>query len=475
MAENLDVKEEQTQQLAEEGSIWKAVLNADGAAIMQILKRNPSVLRQRDPVGATPLLLLALFKSKKHIELAKRVIHFDKKGDRLCDKYTSGPYEGENILHIAIVNENLDFARWLLQKNKSLLVDQTVGSFFTSGGPCPWGGFPLSFAAATNQPEMIDLLLENGADLFAEDADGMTALNIAVRSDMPDMYNKLADLADSTYTKCGIEEDQMKTLRRSCLQTSVLSNKPGMFELLLDRSKITMWTYGPVASCLYPLSHLDCSMGSGDDDDGGEEEETSSILNMVIQNERFDILRSSVVSKLVDLKWEKFGRAAFFTRLKLYIGFLAVFTAGIIIPKMSLPEYNHGDIGGFLVALLEQDLLWWTRAACETVILAAAFGKLKVEVSELREVGIMHHFWLCRGAQALENWSSALACGGILFAGASRCAGLYFINLESLEEISLTISVLSMWIYLLWFFLGWRFTGPFVIMIVSLSHVVCSG
>ena len=61
MAENLDVKEEQTQQLAEEGSIWKAVLNADGAAIMQILKRNPSVLRQRDPVGATPLLLLALF------------------------------------------------------------------------------------------------------------------------------------------------------------------------------------------------------------------------------------------------------------------------------------------------------------------------------------------------------------------------------------------------------------------------------
>ena len=246
------------------------------------------------------------FQEQEAYRVGEARIHFDKRATGSATN-TSG-LQGEKF-HIAIVN--VDFARWLLQKNKSLLVDQAVGSFFTSGGPCPWGGFPLSFAAATNQPEMIDLLLENGADLFAEDADGMTALNIAVRSDMPDMYNKLADLADSTYTKCGIEEDQMKTLRRSCLQTSVLSNKPGMFELLLDRSKITMWTYGPVASCLYPLSHLDCSMGSGDDDDGGEEEETSSILNMVIQNERFDILRSSVVSKLVDLKWEKFGRAAF--------------------------------------------------------------------------------------------------------------------------------------------------------------------
>ena len=34
MAENLDVKEEQTQQLAEEGSM-ACVLNADGAAIMR--------------------------------------------------------------------------------------------------------------------------------------------------------------------------------------------------------------------------------------------------------------------------------------------------------------------------------------------------------------------------------------------------------------------------------------------------------
>ena len=469
--------EAQGQALGEKGSLWNMVFTADGPGLMHMIKVDPQVLLKRDDVGATPLLLLALL---KNVDIAMQIIRFDTSGKRVCDQYVSSskdsslppsPYEGENLLHIAIVNENLDFARLLLKENRSLLKHKATGTFFTLDGKCPWGAFPLSFATATNQPDMVDLLLEHGADLFAEDDNGDTCFHVAVRTGMGEMYNRLADIAEERHAKDEVNADYMKTLWRTCLQTSVIADRVEMFDVILERSKIVLWTYGPVTCSLFPLSIMDGTIGRDEEctstlsssEYGGEE--TKSVLNMVIENERFDILRTTVVSKLIDIKWEKFGRATFFERLKIYIAFLSVFTAAIILPEIYPFEFFESDLeAGFLATLLKQDIVWWSRAICELVVLGAALLKLRLEGSELLEVGPMHHFWLCQGAQALENWSSGIACTGILVAG---CARLYPVYWESLEECALTVSVLALWMYLMWFFLGWRFTGPFVIMIVS--------
>ena len=230
----LSSTELQSQTHSEEGSIWKMVGDADGNSIMKLLRKRPEYLFKRDDVGATPLLFLALLKSDRHLLIAKKVIL--QYQERILDQYSEGPYEGENLLHIAIVNENLEFAKFLVQKAPQLLEQQAVGSFFSlDGGSCPWGAFPLSFAAATNQTDMVDVCLRGGAKVFAEDCDGMTALHIAVVAGFADTYAMLADAADASASL-----EKLKDIRRSCLHTAVASGQLEIFEMLLDRSKKEM-------------------------------------------------------------------------------------------------------------------------------------------------------------------------------------------------------------------------------------------
>ena len=92
-AQALDGNEKQTQMHPQEGSIWKLVGEANENAILRMVNADPSILQDRDPVGATPLLLLALLQSDRHINIAKRIIDNPKAEGRIIDQYTAGPYE----------------------------------------------------------------------------------------------------------------------------------------------------------------------------------------------------------------------------------------------------------------------------------------------------------------------------------------------------------------------------------------------
>jgi len=49
----------------------------------------------------------------------------------LADQYSSsGPYEGENCLHIAIVNRNAALAKHLVKKCPELVHQRAIGEFF---------------------------------------------------------------------------------------------------------------------------------------------------------------------------------------------------------------------------------------------------------------------------------------------------------------------------------------------------------
>ena len=81
-------------------------------------------------MNATPLLLLVLF---NHIDIAKEVL--EEKPKHIADSYGSGPYEGENCLHIAIVNRDLSFASFLCARCPALLHQRAKGSFFAAVAP----------------------------------------------------------------------------------------------------------------------------------------------------------------------------------------------------------------------------------------------------------------------------------------------------------------------------------------------------
>lgn len=62
--------DEQTELSRIPGTIWHAVLQADASKVLALCEHDPSVLRQRGPVGETPTLMCFLYNSPKHIQLA---------------------------------------------------------------------------------------------------------------------------------------------------------------------------------------------------------------------------------------------------------------------------------------------------------------------------------------------------------------------------------------------------------------------
>ena len=68
-----------------------------------------------------------------------------------CIPSSVPPAQGENALHLAITNSNLEMAELLVEKCPALLRQRAVGRFFSPGNPCYYGELPLSFAASTNQ------------------------------------------------------------------------------------------------------------------------------------------------------------------------------------------------------------------------------------------------------------------------------------------------------------------------------------
>lgn len=64
-----EAKERQTELSHTEGTIWNMLLSADRDGIIDLVRRNESVLLERDSVEATPMLVLCLYKSPAHLAI----------------------------------------------------------------------------------------------------------------------------------------------------------------------------------------------------------------------------------------------------------------------------------------------------------------------------------------------------------------------------------------------------------------------
>ncbi|GLD99005.1 hypothetical protein PINS_up007723 [Pythium insidiosum] len=146
----------------ENEDIFRAVRSNNVRAVLALIDSDPDCLSQRDSIGISPLHAAFLFGYK---ELGKEIVRrrpdiaalqcgLDSTGGRELS-----PYEGENILHIAIVSRDPELARWLMHQFPELLEAETIGSFFRPSKPCYFGGTPFLFAVSSDQIDVaFDLL-----------------------------------------------------------------------------------------------------------------------------------------------------------------------------------------------------------------------------------------------------------------------------------------------------------------------------
>ena len=137
-------------------------------------------LKSRCPAGATYLHWACLL---NNMVIADHIIenYPERCGDMYCASVSNDDkYGGENCLHIAIVNQNLELATKLIEACPEQLSQHATGAFFAPGKSCYYGELPLSFAASTNQEEMVKLLLQSKADITDQDiANGNNCMHMA--------------------------------------------------------------------------------------------------------------------------------------------------------------------------------------------------------------------------------------------------------------------------------------------------------
>ena len=219
----------------------------------------------RGPVGENVLHLCVLFHTPETIKMAKYLIQ--RFGPSLVNapyqtrkkmNERPGLYEGEVVLHIAIVHKDTDLVRFMLKHGARLDV-HTIGAFF-SPGRVYFGETPLSFAASIGDKDIVRILLDHAEEqggkkqrwkvMTAVDAFGNTALHMCVTNNQLEMYSFLVD-------ELGFPEMARNNAGMTTFTQAAYDGNERAFNFILKRRFSVVWTYGPVTNYSLSLNDID--------------------------------------------------------------------------------------------------------------------------------------------------------------------------------------------------------------------------
>ncbi|KDO28534.1 hypothetical protein SPRG_06392 [Saprolegnia parasitica CBS 223.65] len=467
----------QQQKILEEVEIFAAVKSNNISRALAQLRACPDDYHRRDTVGATPLHIAFLY---QHVELGQTLVLADLpratavyEGSSVNDP---SPYQGENILHIAIVQRNLALIKWLATTVPDLLDAETTGDFFAPSKPCYFGGTPLLFALASRQLVAATCILEvahaqpqdskaHKTTIFMADSYGNNALHLAVVHNAPDVFDfaiarairrlwppddaHLPSLAAFLKTAQGdIADVFVRFLRRpnheglTPLALAAALGRREMFEHMLRATTTIAWVYGPVTAKMLPLQELEekcytqsriktaleCLCSSAD--------LTACMpphLRHKILHARLNMLGIYEVKTLLDKKWKFVGCPMFFGRVR------ATVTAAMAQNGAQTVCHIILELGVVLVALYE----------------------FAIEIRRL--AGGIQDYLNETGAAKLDNILCLTFGIAITCAVVCRVAGAF-----EIEDLFVGFACLNQFLYMFFFMMGFRCTGPFVVMLLRM-------
>ncbi|KAJ7997079.1 hypothetical protein DPEC_G00225200 [Dallia pectoralis] len=298
--------------------------------------------------------------------------------------YTDSYYKGQTALHIAIERRSIFYVRLLIQKGTDVHA-KACGKFFQlhEEPSFYFGELPLSLAACTNQPDMVDFLMENPyqrVDVRSRDSLGNTVLHalVVVSDDQPEsskfitsMYNHILTTAARLHPMWRLEDIE-NNQGLTPLKLAAKTGKIGLFKHMLCSEfhemdtrhlsrKFTEWVYGPVHSSLYDLASLDSY-------------EKNSVLEMIAYSSnmpnRHEMLQIEPLNRLLEQKWNMFAARMFLGNFLVYLVYLCVFT------YVAYRNKKKGKAVFFLVSLVLYFCGWEEYLAFLVLCLALSWVNL---------------------------------------------------------------------------------------------------
>uniref|UniRef100_A0A182JWK6 Ion transport domain-containing protein n=1 Tax=Anopheles christyi TaxID=43041 RepID=A0A182JWK6_9DIPT len=290
-------------------------------------------IKERGAVGETILHLCLLNATSLHADLAKRLLRFYPK--LINDVYMCDEYYGENVLHLAIVNEDPAMVKYLLDHNADVNErccgtfmcpeDQKASRYDTPetevvqmvqmtnyDGYVYWGEYPLTFAACLGQEECYRLVLARGADPDNKDFNGNTVLHMLV------IYEKIAtfDMGYEVGSSISIRNHQNLTP----LTLAAKLGRVEMFFHIMNIEREIYWQLGSITCAAYPLVLIDTI----DVETGNISKD--SALNLVVfgdKDEHLDLL-DGVLIDLLKTKWNTFVKDKFYRQFFMFFCYFCV-------------------------------------------------------------------------------------------------------------------------------------------------------
>ncbi|KAM4044076.1 transient receptor potential cation channel subfamily V member 1-like [Anomaloglossus baeobatrachus] len=376
-------------------------------------------------------------------------------------KYTNDYYKGQRALHIAIEKRNLQLVK-LLVENKADLKVKASGSFFQQkqkGVGFYFGELPLSLAACTNQPDIVEYLLNNPyqrADFTAKDTQGNTVLHalVLVADDTKENTVFIINMYDKIL-KMSIQIDPEVKLEDVCNNDNLtplkLAAKLGKIELLkhifrreieepeyrhLSR-KFTEWTYGPVHTSLYDISSIDTY-------------EPDSVLETIVFRSRaynrHEMIVLEPLNHLLQEKWDSFARLIFYLKFILYILYMSIFTATAYHrPLDGQPPYP-------LQGTTEDNL----RVFREVIVF---FGAIYIFICQII------YFWKRRPSLQILMMDGYFEILFFLQASLLLCSGIVYLAGSEVYVALMVFALVIGWVNMLYYTRAFQQTGIYSVMI----------
>uniref|UniRef100_A0A8C0G4S8 Transient receptor potential cation channel subfamily V member 3 n=1 Tax=Bubo bubo TaxID=30461 RepID=A0A8C0G4S8_BUBBB len=298
--------------------------------------------------------------------------------------YTENAYKGQTALNIAIERRQYEITQSLIEKGADVNA-HAQGIFFNPKHKHEgfyFGETALALAACTNQPDIIQLLMDNTrTNITSQDSRGNNILHalVTVAEDFKTQNDFVIRMYDMILLKSK-DRNLETTKNKEGLTPLQLAAKTGKLEILkyiLSREirdkpnrslsrKFTDWAYGPVQSSLYDLTELDTTADN-------------SVLEIIVYNtnigNRHEMLTLEPLNSLLRMKWKKFARHMFFMSCWFY------FLYNVTLTLVSYHRPNENEAPPYPLALT-RGVGWLQLSGQVMVMLGAIF--LSVAIFLLR-------------------------------------------------------------------------------------------